>query len=56
MVRNKEDRQSVGKRVESKSHKSYTYKESGQNFVNFPGEDWWMSFRYQPEEFVNPET
>ncbi|KAF4636108.1 hypothetical protein G7Y89_g1969 [Cudoniella acicularis] len=53
MIRNKADRQPVKKWVESKSYKTYTYKEAGGEFANLPGEDWWMSYRYQLEEFVN---
>jgi predicted dehydrogenase len=36
--------------VERKSHKAYTYKEAG---VDGNGEDWWMSYRYQLEAFVD---
>ncbi|PYH88055.1 putative oxidoreductase [Aspergillus ellipticus CBS 707.79] len=39
--------------VESTSHKAYTYQEAGGEFGDLPGEDWWMSYRYQLEEFVN---
>ena len=53
VICNKADRQPVKKWVESKSHKAYTYKEAGIKFANVPGEDWWMSYRYQLEEFVN---
>jgi predicted dehydrogenase len=52
-IRNKADGRPVKKWVESKSHKAYTYKEAGGDFANLPGEDWWMSYRYQLEEFVN---
>lgn len=53
MIRNKEDRQPIKKWVETKSHKAYSYKEAGGDFADLPGEDWWMSYRYQLEEFVN---
>lgn len=53
VVLNKADRQPVKKWVESNSHKAYTYKEAGGAFAHLPGEDWWMSYRYQLEEFVN---
>jgi predicted dehydrogenase len=53
VIRNKGDRLPVKKWVESKSHKAYTYKEASGEFANLPGEDWWMSYRYQLEEFVN---
>ena len=52
-IRTKADHQPVKKWVESKSHKAYTYKEAGGKFAHLPGEDWWMSYRYQLEEFVN---
>lgn len=53
VTRNKADGQPLKKWVESKSHKAYTYKEAGGKFAHLPGEDWWMSYRYQLEEFVN---
>ena len=53
VIRNKADGRTVQKWVDSKSHKAYTYKEAGGGFADLPGEDWWMSYRYQLEEFVN---
>ncbi|KFX96783.1 hypothetical protein O988_05170 [Pseudogymnoascus sp. VKM F-3808] len=53
VIRNTSDRRPVKEWVESKSHKAYTYKEAGGDFSDLPGEDWWMSFRHQLEEFVN---
>ncbi|QKX55603.1 uncharacterized protein TRUGW13939_02699 [Talaromyces rugulosus] len=54
IVRNKENPQQILKKwVESKSHKAYSYKEAGGKWANLPGEDWWMSYRWQLEEFVN---
>ncbi|PCG94101.1 Hypothetical protein PENO1_080150 [Penicillium occitanis (nom. inval.)] len=53
VIRNKGDRQAVKKWVESKSHKAYSFKEAGGDFSNLPGENWWMSYRYQLEAFVN---
>lgn len=53
VIRNKADGRPVQKWVDSKSHKAYTYKEAGGEFASLPGEDWWMSYRYQLEEFVN---
>ncbi|PYI02776.1 putative oxidoreductase [Aspergillus sclerotiicarbonarius CBS 121057] len=53
VIRNKENRRPVKKWTESKSHKAYTYKEAGGAFATLPGEDWWMSYRWQLEEFVN---
>ena len=52
-IRSKADSHPIKKWVESSSHKAYTYKDAGGKFVNAPGEDWWMSYRYQLEEFVN---
>ncbi|KAK0615550.1 hypothetical protein B0T17DRAFT_496559, partial [Bombardia bombarda] len=43
----------IRKWTESKSHKAYSFKEAGGEFADLPGEDWWMSYRYQIEEFVN---
>ena len=53
VIRNKSDGQPIKKWVESKSHKAYTYKEAGGKFADLPGEDWWMSYRWMLEEFVN---
>lgn len=53
VIRKKGERQPVKKWVESTSHKAYTFKEAGGEFAHLPGEDWWMSYRYQLEEFVN---
>ncbi|CAG8900251.1 unnamed protein product [Penicillium egyptiacum] len=53
VVRNKGDRMPIKTWTESKSYKAYSYKEAGGEFANLPGEDWWMSYRYQLEEFVN---
>ncbi|KAJ5366058.1 Oxidoreductase N-terminal [Penicillium concentricum] len=52
-IRHKRDRMPVNTWAESKSHKAYSYKEAGGQFATLPGEDWWMSYRYQLEEFVN---
>jgi predicted dehydrogenase len=52
-IRNKRDRMLVNTWTEFKSHKAYSYKEAGDEFANLPGEDSWMSYRYQLEEFVN---
>ncbi|KAJ8113036.1 hypothetical protein ONZ43_g5247 [Nemania bipapillata] len=38
---------------EKKSHKAYTYREVGGKIFSLPGEAWYMSYRYQLEEFVN---
>jgi hypothetical protein len=52
-IRNKKDGTLVKKWTESKSHKAYSFKEAGGEFADLPGESWWMSYRYQLEEFVN---
>ncbi|KAI4211564.1 MAG: hypothetical protein LQ351_005605 [Letrouitia transgressa] len=43
----------VKKWTERKSHKAYSFKEAGGEFEGLPGEDWWMSYRYQLEQFVD---
>lgn len=53
VIYNKLDRYPVRKWVENKSHKAYSYKEAGGKFADLPGENWWMSYRYQLEEFAN---
>lgn len=53
IIRNKADRQLIKQWTESKSHKAYKFKDAGSNLSNLPGEDWWMSYRYQLEAFVN---
>ncbi|KAH8651963.1 putative oxidoreductase [Tricladium varicosporioides] len=53
VIHNKADRQPIKKWIEFKSHKAYTYREAGGDFANLPGEDWWMSFRHQLDQFVN---
>ena len=53
VIRNKADNRPVREWVESSSHKAYSYADAGGKFADLPGEDWWMSYRYQLEEFVN---
>ena len=53
VIRDRGDHRPVKEWVEWKSHKAYTYKEAGGEVAHLPGEDWWMSYRYQLEEFVN---
>ncbi|KAJ5669869.1 oxidoreductase [Penicillium macrosclerotiorum] len=53
VIRDTRNRQPLKSWVESQSHKAYSFKEAGGHFANLPGEDWWMSYRYQLEEFVN---
>ncbi|KAL2067457.1 hypothetical protein VTL71DRAFT_1882 [Oculimacula yallundae] len=52
-IRDRESTEVVKKWVETSSRKAYTYKAAGGEFVGCKGEDWWMSYRYQMEEFVN---
>ena len=53
IIRDKADRYPIKQWVESRSHKAYTYKDAGDECAHLPGEVWWMSYRYQLEEFVN---
>lgn len=53
VIRNQADRKPIKQWVESKSHKAYSYKEAGGDFAHAPGETWWMSYRYQLDDFVN---
>ncbi|KAK4224393.1 hypothetical protein QBC38DRAFT_485617 [Podospora fimiseda] len=60
VIRNKKDGSVVRKWTENNSYKAYSFKEAvesgGENaeqFKGFPGEVWWMSYRYQLEAFVN---
>lgn len=52
-IRGKKDGAVIKKWRDTKSHKAYTFKEAGGEFADWPGQDWWMSYRYQIEEFVN---
>jgi predicted dehydrogenase len=53
-IRSKEESMRVVKKwEEKKSHKIYTWKDAGTEFAHLPGEDWWMSYRHQLEQFVN---
>ncbi|KAH7330425.1 putative oxidoreductase [Rhexocercosporidium sp. MPI-PUGE-AT-0058] len=52
-IRQKNNGEVIKKWVESSSHKAYTHKKAGGQFEDVSGEDWWMSYRYQMEEFVN---
>ncbi|KAK9413578.1 putative D-xylose 1-dehydrogenase (NADP(+)) 2 [Seiridium unicorne] len=53
VIRDKLTRQPLRRWVESSSHKAYTYREAGGDLSGHAGEDWWMSYRYQLEQFVN---
>ncbi|KAI1133269.1 putative oxidoreductase [Nemania abortiva] len=52
-IRSRKDGRLIKKWREKKSHKAYSFKEAGGEFAGVPGENWWMSYRYQLEEFVN---
>ncbi|KAI1824154.1 oxidoreductase domain-containing protein [Xylaria intraflava] len=53
VIRRVADRMPIKKWVESSSHKAYTYEDAGGAFADLPGENWWMSYRYQLEAFVD---
>ncbi|TVY88445.1 hypothetical protein LAWI1_G005445, partial [Lachnellula willkommii] len=53
VIRSKADGRPLERWVEWEAHKAYTYQEAGGEFADLPGGDWWMSFRYQLEEFAN---
>lgn len=53
VICNIEDGQPIKEWVESNSYKAYTHRDAGGEFADQPGEDWWMSYRYQLEAFVN---
>ncbi|KAL8697712.1 MAG: hypothetical protein Q9201_006973 [Fulgogasparrea decipioides] len=52
-IRSKDSGKVISKWSEQKSHKTYSFKEAGGQFAGFPGETYWMSYRYQLEAFVN---
>lgn len=53
VIRDVTDGRPVRKWVETSSHKAYTHRDAGGELADQPGEDWWMSYRYQLEAFVN---
>ncbi|PLB50991.1 putative oxidoreductase [Aspergillus steynii IBT 23096] len=53
VIRNKADARPVKTWVESSSHKAYSFRDAGCKRSGPDGEDWWMPYRYQLEEFVN---
>ncbi|KXX75966.1 D-xylose 1-dehydrogenase (NADP(+)) 2 [Madurella mycetomatis] len=53
VIRDKVDGRPISKWTESSSHKAYTFDEAGGEFAGLPGQDWWMSYRHQLEQFVN---
>ncbi|RMZ66112.1 fad binding domain-containing [Pyrenophora seminiperda CCB06] len=52
-VRVKETGEVIKKWKEGNSYKAYTHREAGGEQVGRQGEDWWMSYRYQLEAFVD---
>jgi predicted dehydrogenase len=52
VIRQKADKQPVKQWVQSSSHKGYTYKESGGDSSQLESRPWWMSYRFQLEQFV----
>lgn len=53
VIRDKADGRPVRRWVESASHKAYAFKEAGGDLAGFPGEPWWLTYRFQLEQFVN---
>ncbi|KAK4500044.1 hypothetical protein PRZ48_008230 [Zasmidium cellare] len=49
-IRSKDSGALIRRWEEKRSEKAYTFKEAG---IDSPGEDYWMSFRHQLEQFVN---
>lgn len=53
-IRSKEEEGKVIKKwEEKKSHKAYNFEEAGGKFSGLQGETFWMSYRYQLDQFVN---
>lgn len=52
-IRNKTNGSVFKTWTEKHSEKTYTFKEAGKQFAHLPGETFWMSYRYQLEDFVN---
>ncbi|UNI21249.1 hypothetical protein JDV02_007256 [Purpureocillium takamizusanense] len=52
-IRNKDNGQITKQWSESYFRKAYSFAEAGGEYRDLPGEVWWMSYRYQLEEFVN---
>ncbi|ROV92921.1 hypothetical protein VSDG_06321 [Cytospora chrysosperma] len=53
VIRDTADGRPVKKWVETSSYKAYAHRDAGGELADQPGEDWWMSYRYQLEAFVN---
>ena len=52
-IRSKEDGRLIKKWKESRSQKAYTPREAGGELAHLDGEDHWMSFKYQLDQFVD---
>lgn len=52
IIRHKDSKQPVRNWVEFSYHKGYTYEESGGERTHLESEAWWMSYRFQLEQFV----
>ncbi|KAJ5579706.1 NAD(P)-binding protein [Penicillium hispanicum] len=53
VIRSLKDGKVLKKWTEQNSYKGYSFKEAGGDLAKFPGEPWWMGYRYMLEEFVN---
>lgn len=53
VIRSKDDAEPVRSWSEASSHKAYSFADVEGKRSSPDGEDWWMSYRYQLEEFVN---
>lgn len=53
IIRDRRDQRVIRKWQEKSSRKAYTFQEAGGEFVDLPGEPYWLSFRHQLEQFVN---
>ncbi len=52
-IRSKEDGKIIRKWKETRTQKAYNPKDAGGELARLDGQDYWMSFRYQLEQFVN---
>ena len=53
VIRNKADGEIIRQWTHNSSQKAYTYETTDGRSENRPSKDWWMSYRWQLEEFVN---
>jgi predicted dehydrogenase len=52
-IRDRDSGKVLKKWTEKRSQKVYSPKDAGGEYAELPGEEYWMSFRYQLEAFVN---